>query len=86
MEQITAPGEDEKDEQHAYLKLLTVIIDYRRRRTAAFPPRTDHWPPRDHPSRHPPPRPPRRSDPRVPTHSLTSEDGIFGTYARTRSG
>ncbi|MFE9924881.1 hypothetical protein ACFYQA_25935 [Streptomyces sp. NPDC005774] len=31
MEQITAPGEDEEDEQHAYLKLLTAISDYRRR-------------------------------------------------------
>ncbi|MEU2601003.1 hypothetical protein ABZ678_04765 [Streptomyces hirsutus] len=44
MEQITAPGEDEEDEQHAHLKPLTVISDYRRRRTAAFPPRTDHRP------------------------------------------
>lgn len=31
MEEITAPGEDNEDEQRTYIKLLTAISDYRRR-------------------------------------------------------
>ncbi|MET8516898.1 MobF family relaxase [Streptomyces sp. NPDC005077] len=31
MEEITAPGEDDEDEQRTYIKLLTAISDYRRR-------------------------------------------------------
>ncbi|MFF7858741.1 MobF family relaxase [Streptomyces sp. NPDC007904] len=37
MEQITAPGEDDEDEQHTYTKLLTAIGDYRRRHHRAGP-------------------------------------------------
>lgn len=37
MEAITAPGEDDEDEQHAYTKLLTAISDYRRRHNRAGP-------------------------------------------------
>ncbi|WP_258311460.1 hypothetical protein [Streptomyces sp. NWU49] len=34
MEEITAPGEDDEDEQRAYTKLLTAIGDYRRHHRA----------------------------------------------------
>ncbi|WP_327425337.1 relaxase domain-containing protein [Streptomyces sp. NBC_01707] len=34
MEEITAPGEDDEDEQRTYTKLLTAISDYRRRHRA----------------------------------------------------
>lgn len=37
MEEITAPGEDDEDEQHAYTKLITAISDYRRRHHRAGP-------------------------------------------------
>ncbi|MER7000703.1 MobF family relaxase [Streptomyces sp. NPDC000410] len=37
MEQITAPGEDDEDEQRTYTKLLTAISDYRRRHHRAGP-------------------------------------------------
>lgn len=37
MEEITAPGEDDEDEQHTYTKLLTAIGDYRRRHHRAGP-------------------------------------------------
>ncbi|MEU1707568.1 hypothetical protein ABZ478_19465 [Streptomyces sp. NPDC005706] len=37
MEEITAPGEDDEDEQHAYTRLLTAIGDYRRRHHRAGP-------------------------------------------------
>jgi hypothetical protein len=37
MEEITAPGEDDEDEQHTYTKLLTAISDYRRRHHRAGP-------------------------------------------------
>ncbi|WP_331755571.1 hypothetical protein [Streptomyces sp. NBC_01643] len=34
MEEITAPGEDDEDEQRTYTKLLMAISDYRRRHRA----------------------------------------------------
>ncbi|MEV4868517.1 MobF family relaxase [Streptomyces syringium] len=37
MEEITAPGEDDEDEQRTYTKLLTAIGDYRRRHHRAGP-------------------------------------------------
>lgn len=37
MEAITAPGEDDEDEQRTYTKLLTAIGDYRRRYHRAGP-------------------------------------------------
>ncbi|WP_406291613.1 MobF family relaxase [Streptomyces sp. NBC_00624] len=37
MEEITAPGEDDEDEQLTYTKLLTAISDYRRRHPQAGP-------------------------------------------------
>ncbi|MER6038351.1 hypothetical protein ABT133_31330 [Streptomyces sp. NPDC001835] len=37
MEEITAPGEDDEDEQRAYTRLLTAIGDYRRRHHRAGP-------------------------------------------------
>lgn len=37
MDEITAPGEDDEDEQHTYTKLLTAISDYRRRHHRAGP-------------------------------------------------
>lgn len=37
MEEITAPGEDDEDEQRTYTKLLTAISDYRRRHHRAGP-------------------------------------------------
>ncbi|WP_239768997.1 hypothetical protein [Streptomyces sp. CL12-4] len=37
MEEITAPGEDDEDEQRTYTRLLTVIGDYRRRHHRAGP-------------------------------------------------
>lgn len=37
MEEITAPGENDEDEQHTYTKLLTAIGDYRRRHHRAGP-------------------------------------------------
>lgn len=37
MEEITAPGEDDEDEQRTYTKLLTGISDYRRRHHRAGP-------------------------------------------------
>ncbi|MER5376301.1 MobF family relaxase [Streptomyces sp. NPDC002553] len=37
MEEITAPGEDDEDEQRTYTKLLTAICDYRRRHHRAGP-------------------------------------------------
>ncbi|MCZ1011971.1 relaxase domain-containing protein [Streptomyces lydicus] len=37
MEEITAPGEDDEDEQHTYTKLLTALSDYRRRHHRAGP-------------------------------------------------
>ncbi|MFE5191919.1 hypothetical protein [Streptomyces sp. NPDC056628] len=37
MEEITAPGEDDEDEQRAYTRLLTAISDYRRRHHRAGP-------------------------------------------------
>ncbi|WP_440581220.1 MobF family relaxase [Streptomyces sp. PT19] len=37
MEEITAPGEDDEDEQRTYTKLLTAIGDYRRRYHRAGP-------------------------------------------------
>ncbi|MEU3664335.1 hypothetical protein AB0E77_32050 [Streptomyces sp. NPDC032940] len=37
MEEITAPGEDDEDEQRTYTRLLTAIGDYRRRHHRAGP-------------------------------------------------
>ncbi|MFF8478699.1 MobF family relaxase [Streptomyces sp. NPDC015414] len=37
MEEITAPGEDDEDEQRTYTRLLTAIDDYRRRHHRAGP-------------------------------------------------
>ncbi|MBW3709778.1 hypothetical protein DTB58_39205, partial [Streptomyces griseus] len=37
MEEITAPGDDDEDEQRTYTKLLTAIGDYRRRHHRAGP-------------------------------------------------
>jgi len=37
MEEITAPGEDDEDEQHAYTRLITAVADYRRRHHRAGP-------------------------------------------------
>ncbi|MFF2205873.1 hypothetical protein [Streptomyces sp. NPDC058145] len=37
MEEITAPGEDDEDEQRTYTRLLTAISDYRRRHHRAGP-------------------------------------------------
>ncbi|MFI1701417.1 MobF family relaxase [Streptomyces bobili] len=37
MEEITAPGEDDEDEQRTYTKLLTAVGDYRRRHHRAGP-------------------------------------------------
>lgn len=37
MEEITAPGEDDEDEQHAYTRLLTAVSDYRCRHHRAGP-------------------------------------------------